>query len=420
MWVTANLTNGLHTLFSSTSRRAAVRHGDLPAARDLRAVHRGRHRRAPPGAGPTTRRSSRSRRCWCSTRSRTGICSRWRSRAARCGPGREIVRSRPECSSGSAPRRSCIRCSCCCRSCCWRSGPGSGVRPPGASSARSSPGWPSNLPLSLAYYSGWRVFYSFSFIARRRGEHLLVHGPLPGHGRLQRRLLPRPGAPSGIAVAFLLIGALGAVVVAGAASPRSSRGSPSWPSCQCSRSCSPPRCGARSTRSGWCRWSRWPARAGGWRWSGSSARSRSGSRRCSGCSASSTPDRGIDYGWLMLVLLIRDALLISIAVLVIREIWYPELDVVRADPLEDPGGGPFDGADRSPDRVPGRPLRPGPRRRPAGLRVGRAGLGGAAAGLDAAAGSDARALATRDRRERLAQVGDVGALARPARRASRR
>ena len=39
-------------------------------------------------------------------------------------------------------------------------------------------------------------------------------------------------------------------------------------------------------------------------------------------------DRGIDYGWLMLILLVRDALLISIAVLVIREIWHPERDIV--------------------------------------------------------------------------------------------
>ncbi len=50
----------------------------------------------------------------------------------------------------------------------------------------------------------------------------------------------------------------------------------------------------------------------------------------------------------MLVLLIRDALLIAIAVLVIREIWYPELDLVRSSPLEDPGGGPFDGAEDHP------------------------------------------------------------------------
>lgn len=52
----------------------------------------------------------------------------------------------------------------------------------------------------------------------------------------------------------------------------------------------------------------------------------------------------IAYGWLMLVLLVRDALLITIAGLVIREMWHPELDVVRANGVDDPGGGYFDGA----------------------------------------------------------------------------
>jgi uncharacterized membrane protein len=70
-------------------------------------------------------------------------------------------------------------------------------------------------------------------------------------------------------------------------------------------------------------------------------------------------DRGLDYGWLMLVLLIRDALLIAIAVLVIREIWYPELDIVRSHPLEDPGGGPFNGARDYPIDL--RPQRTDPR-----------------------------------------------------------
>ncbi len=58
---------------------------------------------------------------------------------------------------------------------------------------------------------------------------------------------------------------------------------------------------------------------------------------------------GLDYGWLMLLLLIRDAFLIVIAGLVVREMWRPELDVVRSTGLDDPGGGPFDGA---PDRWP--------------------------------------------------------------------
>ncbi len=54
---------------------------------------------------------------------------------------------------------------------------------------------------------------------------------------------------------------------------------------------------------------------------------------------------GIAYGWLMVVILVRDALLIAIASLIIREMWHPELDVVRAGAdVDDPGGGFFDGA----------------------------------------------------------------------------
>jgi uncharacterized membrane protein len=53
---------------------------------------------------------------------------------------------------------------------------------------------------------------------------------------------------------------------------------------------------------------------------------------------------GISYGWLVLILLARDALLVALAVLVVREMWNPELDVVRADGADDPGGGVFDGA----------------------------------------------------------------------------
>jgi uncharacterized membrane protein len=54
---------------------------------------------------------------------------------------------------------------------------------------------------------------------------------------------------------------------------------------------------------------------------------------------------GISYGWLVLVLLIRDALLLGLAALVVREMWCPWLDVVRADGADDPGGGVFDQAE---------------------------------------------------------------------------
>jgi uncharacterized membrane protein len=53
---------------------------------------------------------------------------------------------------------------------------------------------------------------------------------------------------------------------------------------------------------------------------------------------------GISYGWLVLMLVIRDALLIGLAAMVVREMWHPWLDVVRVDGVDDPGGGVFDGA----------------------------------------------------------------------------
>jgi uncharacterized membrane protein len=56
---------------------------------------------------------------------------------------------------------------------------------------------------------------------------------------------------------------------------------------------------------------------------------------------------GIGYGGLVIVLLVRDGLLVGLAGLVIREMWRPELDVVRAAGADDPAGGFFDAA---PDR----------------------------------------------------------------------
>jgi uncharacterized membrane protein len=53
---------------------------------------------------------------------------------------------------------------------------------------------------------------------------------------------------------------------------------------------------------------------------------------------------GIGYGWLVVVLLARDGLLLAIAGLVVRDMWHPECDVIRADGADDPGGGCFDGA----------------------------------------------------------------------------
>ena len=54
---------------------------------------------------------------------------------------------------------------------------------------------------------------------------------------------------------------------------------------------------------------------------------------------------GIGYGWLILVLVARDLLLLGLAGLIVRDMWHPELDVVRSDGSDDPGGGVFDEAE---------------------------------------------------------------------------
>jgi uncharacterized membrane protein len=53
---------------------------------------------------------------------------------------------------------------------------------------------------------------------------------------------------------------------------------------------------------------------------------------------------GMSYGWLILLLLVRDGLLLTLAALVVREMWNPWLDVVRVGGADDPSGGVFDGA----------------------------------------------------------------------------
>jgi uncharacterized membrane protein len=56
------------------------------------------------------------------------------------------------------------------------------------------------------------------------------------------------------------------------------------------------------------------------------------------------PNHGINYGWLMLILLVRDGLLLALAGMIVREMWCPWLDVVRVDGVDDPSGGVFDHA----------------------------------------------------------------------------
>jgi uncharacterized membrane protein len=53
--------------------------------------------------------------------------------------------------------------------------------------------------------------------------------------------------------------------------------------------------------------------------------------------------RGIDRGWFVGAVTLRDLVLLVFAALVIREIYQPELDVVRRAGLDDPAGGVLDG-----------------------------------------------------------------------------
>jgi uncharacterized membrane protein len=63
-----------------------------------------------------------------------------------------------------------------------------------------------------------------------------------------------------------------------------------------------------------------------------------------GSDAATEASRGPTYGWVALTCLIRDGFLIVLCALIVREMWNPQLDVVRVDGLDDPGGGPYDNA----------------------------------------------------------------------------
>ncbi len=58
----------------------------------------------------------------------------------------------------------------------------------------------------------------------------------------------------------------------------------------------------------------------------------------------SAPGKGIDVWWFLGAVLLRDALLLLVAALVVRDVLRPELDVVRSDGVDDPAGGVLDGA----------------------------------------------------------------------------
>lgn len=61
---------------------------------------------------------------------------------------------------------------------------------------------------------------------------------------------------------------------------------------------------------------------------------------------------GLEVEWLVGAVLLRDAALIALMALVVREIRYPHLDVVRRAGADDPAGGVFDGAADRDDVLP--------------------------------------------------------------------
>ncbi|MDQ6937453.1 MAG: glycosyltransferase 87 family protein [Actinomycetota bacterium] len=201
-----------------------------------------------------------------------------------------------------------------------------------------------NLPVAAAYYTGWKEFYAFS--AARDAEastfwamkQYFATGGLNGGGS-------GGYVPSGLAVAVVVLLAMALVAGLGLAAPHRPRlaqlvllvvaafllATKVW-SPQYSIWLVPLVALARPR----------------WRitllWQGSEVLV--WVLTLLWLSGFNDANHAIDYGWLMLVILIRDGFLITILGLVVREMWHPEFDVVRAGGADDPGGGIFD---RAPD-----------------------------------------------------------------------
>jgi len=61
-------------------------------------------------------------------------------------------------------------------------------------------------------------------------------------------------------------------------------------------------------------------------------------------------DRGLPRGWWYVTVAVRDIALLALVAFVVREMGRPELDVVRTEGVDDPAGGPLDGAPDVPAR----------------------------------------------------------------------
>jgi len=209
-----------------------------------------------------------------------------------------------------------------------------------------------NLPIAFAYYDGWKTFYTFSSdrIAERSSIWAIVHTMTNGSlGDLDAT----PWKPSGVAVAVAVLVGMLAVVAIGMLAPVRPR---------------LPQLAFLAVLAFLLTTKVWSPQYSLWlvpllalarpRWRLNLI------WQCTEVAVwmltltlllgniDGQADHGIDYGGLVIVLILRDVLLLVLAGLIVREMWCPWLDVVRVDGTDDPCGGPFDHA---PDdgRLPG-------------------------------------------------------------------
>jgi uncharacterized membrane protein len=209
-----------------------------------------------------------------------------------------------------------------------------------------------NVTISWAYYDGWREFYAFSIDRGAEastfwymGHYLMTVGWGGGY--------PKDWVPPGFLVALALAVAMGLVAYLGLSAPRRPR---------LAQLAFLAVLGFLVTTKVWSpQYSLWlvPLAALArprWRlnilWQFSEVAVWIATLFL--LLGYSDSNHGIDYGWVMFVLLIRDGFLVAMSGLIILEMWHPEEDVVRASGLDDPGGGVFDGLPDDPRFVLGR------------------------------------------------------------------
>jgi uncharacterized membrane protein len=202
-----------------------------------------------------------------------------------------------------------------------------------------------NLPIALAYYTGWSKFYHFSIDRPTERSTVWAIGRTLVRGSVQANDTPY-WVPPGIAVALVLIAALVAVVWTGLAAPVRPRlaqlaflavlafliTTKVW-SPQYSIWLVPLLALARP---------RWRL-ALVWQFVEIAVWVLTLTELLGMLQGQGA--HGVAYGWVMIAVIVRDVLLLAIAGLIISEMWRPHLDVVRAGTMDDPGGGVFNDAD---------------------------------------------------------------------------